>query len=48
MSPDLPQLMTSMEIENVDEYIQISETYNAKLHLIRCKIDDFLKDNNIP
>ncbi|CAB3236489.1 unnamed protein product [Arctia plantaginis] len=48
MSPNLPQLLKSLEIDNLVKYIQISESYNVKLHLIRCKIDDFLKDNNIP
>lgn len=48
MSPTLPQVMKSFEIENhVKEFETKLEQFNITLHLVRCKIDDFFRDNNL-
>lgn len=48
MCPNLPQLMKSLDVEDcVKEFETELERFNITLHLVRCKIDDFFKDNNI-
>ncbi|XP_026742873.1 glycolipid transfer protein [Trichoplusia ni] len=48
MSPSLPQIMKSFEIENkVKEFEMKLEKFNIALNLVRCKIDEFFRDNNL-
>lgn len=48
MSPTLPQILKSFEAEqNLKQFEQDLATFNIKLHIIRCKIDDFFKELNI-
>lgn len=48
MSPDLPDVIKSFEMEgNLKLFETKVESLHTALHLVRCKIDDFFKDNNI-
>ncbi|XP_072943539.1 glycolipid transfer protein [Epargyreus clarus] len=48
MSPTFPQITKSLEVENeIKSFESILTNFNVTLHLVRCKIDDFMNDNNI-
>ncbi|KAM3963595.1 glycolipid transfer protein [Aphomia sociella] len=46
-SPTLPQLMKSLDVDNVEAFEKKILNFNITLHLVRCKIDDFFKDHNM-
>ncbi|KAL4714071.1 hypothetical protein ACJJTC_008425 [Scirpophaga incertulas] len=47
MSPSLPQIMKYLEVDNdVDAFKSRLADYNMKLHVVRCKIEDFYLQNN--
>lgn len=48
MSPSLPQLMKSFEVDHdINKFESGLENFNITLHLVRCKIDDFFRENGI-
>ncbi|XP_050345057.1 glycolipid transfer protein [Nymphalis io] len=48
MSPTLPQILKSFEVENdVSGFETRLTTFNKTLHIVRLKIDDFFKDQNM-
>ncbi|XP_045784815.1 glycolipid transfer protein isoform X1 [Maniola jurtina] len=47
MSPTLPQIMKSFEIENSDAFEMRLISFNATLNPVRSKIDDFFKEHNM-
>lgn len=48
MSPTMPQVFKSLEIEGKIKEFEIKlESFQPTLHLVRCKIDDFFKDNKL-
>ncbi|GBP71127.1 Glycolipid transfer protein [Eumeta japonica] len=48
MSPSLPQILKSLEVDqDLVAFESQLTTLNVKLHIIRCKIDDYFKDNNL-
>lgn len=48
MSPTLHQVLKSLEAGNDLKAIESKlQRFNITLHLNRCKIDDFFKDNNL-
>lgn len=48
MSPTLPQIMKSFEIDqDVKQFETSLESFNITLHLVRCKIDDFFRENDV-
>ncbi|PZC78565.1 hypothetical protein B5X24_HaOG202024 [Helicoverpa armigera] len=48
MSPSFPQVVKSFEMENdLSGFETKIESFQITLHLVRCKIDDFFRENNI-
>lgn len=48
MSPTLPQIMKSIEVDNdVKEFETNLTRFNINLHLVRCRIDDFFKEKGL-
>lgn len=48
MSPTLPQIMKYIEVDNDVKAFETNLTsFNIKLHLVRCKIDDFFKEHGL-
>ncbi|XP_059054235.1 glycolipid transfer protein [Achroia grisella] len=47
MSPTLPQIMKSLDVDDVKSFETKLLNFNITLHLVRCKIDDFFKDHNM-
>lgn len=47
MSPTLPQVMKSFGVDDIQAFERKLASFNITLHLVRCKIDDFFKDNNL-
>ncbi|XP_049866662.1 glycolipid transfer protein [Pectinophora gossypiella] len=48
MAPTLRQMLKAIEAEgDLKIFTETLTTYNIKLHLIRCKIDDFVKENSL-
>ncbi|XP_030024743.1 glycolipid transfer protein [Manduca sexta] len=47
MRPTLPQVMKCFEVEDVKIFQIKLASFNITLHLVRCKIDDFFRDNNL-
>ena len=48
MCPTQPQVYKSLEIEGrLQEFEVKLESFHATLHSVRCKIDDFFKDNKL-
>ncbi|KAI5636311.1 glycolipid transfer protein (GLTP) domain-containing protein [Phthorimaea operculella] len=48
MAPTIPQFLKSIEADDDLEVFRTAlTTFNIKVHLIRCKIDDFIKENNL-
>ncbi|XP_013198142.1 glycolipid transfer protein-like [Amyelois transitella] len=48
MSPTLPQLMKSLDVgDDIKPFETKINNFIVTIHLVRCKIDDFFKDNDI-
>lgn len=47
MSPTLPHILKILDVEDAKEFEPKLTNYNIKLHLVRCKIDDYFKENNL-
>nr|UAX26440.1 glycolipid transfer protein [Galleria mellonella] len=47
MSPTLPQILKSLDVDDVKSFETKLLHFNITLHLVRCKIDNFFKDHNM-
>lgn len=47
MSPTLPQIMKSLEVDDVKIFELFLTNFNMKMHLVRCKIDNFIIEKNL-
>lgn len=48
MSPTFPQITKSLEVnDDMKSFETILTNFNVTLNLTRCKIDDFMSDNNL-
>lgn len=48
MSPSLHQVMKSFEVDHdINKFETTLENFNISLHLVRCKIDDFFRENDV-